>query len=274
MTRALLRTNFNSSRLIRFLADLSIEGGAESQHSQQAFAERLGQWLGVADAITLHAAHSAGAANVQAVRQSGASAAVEVEFARIRTALANSITKSCSPNAFDARITWPMPKSGAGNDAKEVNEAKELVVAYEPYHRFYLAHQREMDASLRPLRAKLRAALAKASPALRQLAALDAALDQILSEREGKLLATVPVLLEKRFAQLLEAHRQTLLQKPVDTRQADDPAAWMLPGGWLAGFCKDLQGVLLAELDVRLQPAVGLIEAFSNEANEANEPNE
>lgn len=267
MTRALLRTNFNSSRLVRFLADLSIEDGAESGHSRQAFAERLGQWLGVADAITLHAAQHASAAsamNSPAARSGepfGASAAVSGEFARVRTALVNSITKSCSPDAFDARITWPTPKPGAGIEAIA---AKELAAAYEPYHRFHLAHQRDMEASLRPLRAKLRAALAKASPALRQLAALDAAFEQILGEREGKLLAMLPVLLEKRFAQLFEAHRQML----VDAGQADDPALWLQPGGWLAGFRKDLQGALLAELDVRLQPAMGLIEAFSNEASE------
>ena len=249
MTRALLRTNFNSSRLIRILADLSIEDGAEPS---QAFAERLGQWLDVADAITLHAAHSARAANPPAVLsggQSGASAGVEEEFARIRTALANSITRSCPPKPGEIRI--------------EGSEASQLAAAYEPFQRFYFAHQREMDSSVRPLRAKLRAALTKASPALRQLAALDAALDKILSVREGKLLATVPLLLEKRFGQLLKAHRQTL----VDTRPADDPALWM-QGGWLAGFGKELQGVLLAELDVRLQPVVGLIEAFSNEASE------
>jgi hypothetical protein len=211
-----------------------------------------------------------GAVNPSAARcggLSGASLAVKDEFdefVRIRTALTNSITRSCSPDVFDARITWPMPKSGI---AIEVSEAKEPAAVYEPYHRFYLAHQHDMDSSLRPLRTRVRAALSKASPALRQLAALDAALDQILSDREGKLLATVPALLEKRFRQRFEAHRQTL----VDTRQADDPAQWMQPAGWLAGFRKELQFVLLAELDVRLQPAMGLIEAFSNEANEPNE---
>jgi hypothetical protein len=39
----------------------------------------------------------------------------------------------------------------------------------------------------------------------------------------------------------------------------------------LANFCRELQGVLLAELDLRLQPAVGLIEALSNEVSKKNE---
>ena len=98
-------------------------------------------------------------------------------------------------------------------------------------------------------------------PALRQLAALDAALDKALCERESKLLSTVPLLLRKRFEHLLKAHQQTLL----DTGHADKPDTWMKQGAWLARFCHELQTVLLAELDVRLQPTVGLIEALHNE---------
>ncbi|MFC3109460.1 DUF3348 family protein [Undibacterium arcticum] len=41
-----------------------------------------------------------------------------------------------------------------------------------------------------------------ASPRLKQLADLDATFETILRERESKLLATVPVLLKKRFEQL------------------------------------------------------------------------
>ena len=172
----------------------------------------------------------------------------------------NSITRSCSPGIGETRIKLPVPQAEPG---KTGNEASEQTVDYEPYHRFYLAHQREMEANLRPLRATVRQALAQASPTLRQLATLDAALDDVLAAHERKWLATVPGLLEKRFGQLFKAHQQAL----AETRQADDPAAWMQTGGWLAGFCRELQGVLLAELDLRLQPAMGLIEAFSNEAN-------
>ena len=138
---------------------------------------------------------------------------------------------------------------------------------YSPFHRFYLALQKEMDAKAEPLRCTIRAALATTSPALRQLATLDAALDKILSERERRLLSTVPALLEKRFKQLCNAHQQTLAR----TGAVDDPATWMQMGGWLACFRDDLRGVVLAEWDVRLQPAMGLVEAFSNEVNGQHE---
>jgi len=258
MARAFPRTNFNSSRLIRFLADLAIVDVAEPG---PAFAERLGLWLDFTDAITLFAAHNAGSASPSSPLDtpsgapSDASVAVGDEFARIRASLTNSITTSCSSNTGQTRIKLPTPQLGV---------PIESAAAYDPYRRFYLAHQRDMELSVRPLRAKARAMLAQASSTLKQLASLDAALDGILSDRESKLLSTLPLLLERRFEHLLKAHRQRL----VETQQADDPALWMLPGAWLAGFRDELKTVLLAELDVRLQPALGLIEAFNNETTQ------
>ena len=254
MKRALPRTNFNSSKLIRFLTDLSIVDAAESK---QAFAERLGEWFDFADAITLHAAHNASASKSSAAhsgKPSVANDSVEEEFARTRTALVNSIATSCSPDGGEARIKLPTPKPGADI---------EIAAAYDPFHRFYLAHQSEMELSIRPLRARVRLALSAASATLGQLAGLDAALGKILEGRERQLLSTVPLLLEIRFEQLRHIHRQRL----ADAQQADDPGLWMQSGEWLALFCRELQGILLAELDLRLQPTVGLIEAFSNKVN-------
>lgn len=258
MTQAVPRTNFNSSRLIRLLADLSLVDAAESKLD---FAERLSQWLDLSDAITLHAVQNAGAASssaAPALGQSVAAVAVEEEFARVRTALVKSITTSCSPNIGETRMKLPTPQADATIDIAAAYQP-----AYQPFRRFHLAQQASMEASIRPLRSSVRQALARASAPLRQLAALDEALDNTLSVREHQLLATVPLLLERRFEQLLKAHQQPL----ADTRQADSPAARPPPAEWLSDFCRELQGVLLAELDLRLQPTAGLIEALRNEAN-------
>jgi hypothetical protein len=59
---------------------------------------------------------------------------------------------------------------------------------------------------------------------------------------------------------LFKAHQQML----VDTQQTDNPAGWTQAGAWLARFCNDMQMLLLAELELRLQPTVGLIEALNN----------
>jgi hypothetical protein len=117
-----------------------------------------------------------------------------------------------------------------------------------------------MESNIGLLRTRVRAALSNYSPALRQIAELDAAFVKVLSDRERSLLAMVPALLEKRFGQLLRAHRAAL-----GDPAADDPTRWLQPGGWLTVFCRDLQRVLLAELDLRLQAVIGLIEAFGNE---------
>lgn len=249
MTRALPRTTFNSSRLIRFLADLAI---ADVADSKQSFAERLALWLDVNDAISLSTALNASAANGSDARlaPSVASAAVGEELARVRMALARSIGSDGVLNAGTTRARLPAPGASI-----------ESAADFSPYRRYYVAHQRDMESSIGPLRASARAALASLSPPLRRLAAVDAVLDEALRVRERSALSTVPSLLEKRFAQLRQAH----LEARADVQAPDDPDLWMQPGGWLAVFCQDMQGVLLAELEVRLQPVTGLIEAISNE---------
>lgn len=257
MMRAQPRTNFHSSALLRCLTDLAVVPAAEPE---TAFAEKLGLWIHFTDAIKLSAIHGEGAIGVAASKGTGqpgagrkedARGALGLAFDRVEAALAESIVKSCSINPGRAHITLPRPVFTLPLD---------LAVAYEPYRRFYDAHQHDMTLNVQPLRVNVREALAKASPALRKLADLDAALETILRERERKLLAKVPVLLKTRFAQLYQAHQQDL----VTTGQSDNPFAWMQPDAWLARFCKDLQMLLLAEFELRLQPALGLIEAFDH----------
>ena len=119
--------------------------------------------------------------------------------------------------------------------------------AYEPYRRHHLARQREMELQLRQLRSKLRGLLRGVSASLQKLVDLDAAFEQMLSERESKLFSSVPALLEKHFKHLLKEHAQ------------DDPSLW------LPAFGKTLEAALLCELEVRLHPAMGLIDAYNEE---------
>jgi hypothetical protein len=188
---------FHDSSLIRILADLCLVEAAESK---PVFAERLAQWLDLSDAITLHAAHNASAASSPAA-QSGvpsvAGIAVEEEYARVRTDLVDSITKSCSPNMGEARIRWPTPKPGVGIEVAP--PTSRIVDSMLPI-------KAPWNLRVRPLRTSVRQALSRASTALKQLAALDEALDKIWCVRERQLLSTVPLLLEKRFEQLLKAH--------------------------------------------------------------------
>jgi hypothetical protein len=254
MTRVSPRTNFHSSRLIRCLADLAIVDAVEPGN---AFAEKLGMWIHFSDAVTLSAVHSDSIANPSKMQpkiqhEQPFAAAAGIEFDRIQAILMNSIMKSCSPNLGKTHLKLPTPTLELPID---------LATTYAPYRRFYEAHQRDMELSVQPLRINVREALAKASPRLRKLADLDATLEKILRERERQLLSKVPLLLKKRFEQLFKAHQQML----VDTQQADNPAGWTQAGGWLARFCNDMQTLLLAEVELRLQPTVGLIEALKQD---------
>jgi len=241
-------TNLHSSRLIRVLSDLLIMDAA---NPGIAFAEKLGLWLDHHDAIALRAVHTASISNTLPGVDLDAGVCITDEFTRIRTRLVDTIRKTGGANVGSAKVEQHLPEQGVPLD---------FASAYEPYRRDYLEHQRGMTLSIRALRAHVREVLTKASPDLRKLAALDAALEGILCDRESKLLATVPLLLARRFEQLRNAHQQTL-----DAMQhAGTPAILMQVQSWLARFCDELQTVLLAELDLRLQPTVGLIEAFNN----------
>ena len=252
MAQGLPRTRFNSSRLVRVLTDLAVTDVPESK---QSFAERLGQWLDFTDGLSLYSALNAGMAGapeVQSASPSPESATARKAFERVRGALVDSIASDGGLGSGKSRIELPTPAP----DASVENAAD-----FAPYHRYYLAHQRDMIASIGPLRTTVRADLSRHSPALKRLAVLDAVMDQALTARERNLLATVPALLARRFEHLYTAHQATL----AEAQTADDPRRWMQPGGWLAAFCREMQAVLRAELDLRLQPIAGLIAALDQE---------
>lgn len=243
MARGSPRTSFDSSRLIRALSDLV---STDAAPPRQSFADRLGQWLDFADAIALFSALN-GSTDAAGGPATAEHPALRDEFARVRGALLDSINTDGVLTPGKARIRLPAPAWHASTPG---------AADYLPYHRYYLAHQRDMAAAITPLRASVRTELARQSAALRQLATLDGVLDQALAPRERSLLATVPQLLGRHFEQLHQAHRSAL---PTP----DDPARWLQPGAWLHTFCQDMRAVLLAELELRLQPVAGLMDALN-----------
>jgi len=110
---------------------------------------------------------------------------------------------------------------------------------FAPHHQRCLEQQRRMDMSIEALRGHVRKTLSLTSARLAQLAALDAVLEPMLAGREQRLLATVPSFLR-------QSH----------------------PGGWQPLFEHELQQTLLAELDLRLQPVAGMVEALSQEVKQ------
>jgi len=234
--------------LVRLLADLA---PAAVDGARQDFAQKVGQWLGAFDAVTLHSAHQSMKALV-GDSPLGASphspAALKVHFQRVRATLVEAVGESV-PGSGDARVdrnsgqsrSRPVPVGAADEAGLTDSDAASFAV-----HRQHCqALQRHMGLKIGTLRAQVRQVLAHGSAPLRQLAELDAVWEQMLSVREQKLMSAVPTLLEKRFVQLRDS-------------------------GQLHRYAPVQRAVLLAELDVRLLPVAGLVEAFDQEANRHN----
>jgi hypothetical protein len=121
---------------------------------------------------------------------------------------------------------------------------------YAVFQQHYLAMQRAMLTATGRLRGRLRDLLVGLSADSARLAELDALMEAVLSPREQALLAAVPTLLGTHFERL------RLAAQPAD----DAPGA--AADAWLNLFRKDMQGVLLAELDVRFLPLEALLAAL------------
>lgn len=199
--------------------------------------ERLSQWVSAFDAIELHAAQQSIRAITKAadtpVRAKGlrrAPADLCADFDRARLTLVSAISlEAALPNEF----------------------------TYVPYKRRHFELQRQMDQLIGVLRDHVREVLSGASAALRQLAALDKALQKVTAPREQALFPQASALLERRFEQLRKVH----LKDMQASTQDDDPARWRQPGRWLNAFEIEWRQTLLAELEVRLEPIAALVEA-------------
>jgi len=234
MTGRTLSRHFHSSNLIRLLSDTTL---LDTGAPRQDFAERLGLWLSAVDTVRLHAALQPGPTVATAqprVARQAATLAAEQALEQVRSQLVKAIV------AHDAALHSGLDDPTGG---------------FAPYRKRHHDQQRQMESKIAPLRAQLRQVAAKASSQLRQLATLDAVLEQALGGREQKLLAMVPVFLEKRFEQLRRAHESGL----------NEAAPLGKPAPWLDAFGNEWQAVLLAELDIRLQPVMGLVDALHNE---------
>ncbi len=134
---------------------------------------------------------------------------------------------------------------------------------FAPYHRFYAAHQREFEAKIQTLECTIRDTICGHSLELAQLATLDEGVRGVLANHIRTLLAGIPKLLGQHFNSLLQQHRG----QHTDLEQSDETVwnNWSQPGAWLDIFFQDMQGLLLAELELRLRPLLGLVEAVEEQ---------
>jgi len=222
MAKTAQRTPVPGPAFIRLLARL-----AQSNLSSTgpALSERLSEWVDWTRAVTLSKALDGRLP--PAVEGPDFDAAEDAECQRIRAALEATIVQEP-----DSSSTVRRPV-----DAERAQVAAE----YTAYRERYLTVQRSMLGATSRLRGRLRDMLTRTSPELARLAEVDALMEQTLSAREHSLLAKVPVLLGVHFERLRDAG-------------SDD--------AWLEVFRRDMQSLLLAELDLRFQPIEGLLAAL------------
>jgi hypothetical protein len=224
------RSTVRGPAFIRLLTRLT---DVDAPQSAATLPDRLSLWLDWKQAIALSTAldgvPAEPAEDVPAFGQS-----VEEECTRSRAALVQAVETDRAFLTAAQREAQGMPSLDAAND-------------YAPLRQRYIALQRKIQATTGSLRGNLRDMLAQASPALARLAEVDAVMEMALSPREQSLLGKVPTLLGDYFDGLRQRTQGT----------TDDAAAL-----WLDVFRKDMQSVLLAELDVRFQPVEGLLAAL------------
>jgi hypothetical protein len=182
----------------------------------------LSQWLSWAHAIALSTALD-GKPSAPAFDAPTFGSEEEGECARVRGSLVDAIA--------------------GDRDWQRGDEEVPTAVDYSVFRQRYLTRQRAMQAATGRLRGRLRDMLAAKSAEMARLAEVDAVMELALSPHEQKLLAAVPTLLGEHFERL---HR----------------AAETTSGAWQDAFRRDMQSVLLAELDVRFQPVEGLLAAL------------
>lgn len=237
MVQASRRTGSSDSALVRLLARLA---ELDVRESPQGFADRLGQWLRWTDAMPLFTALKDAPAPRAAGDPARAAATLQATAgagARLRSALARAIAEEAAAATVEFRAP-PVPLPG---------EVREATPGFAPYRRCVLARQSAMATAIAPLRGRLRMALSGRSPACAKLAAVDTVLEQVIGAQEHRLLAGIPRLLEQHFRRLRATHG--------DGKQED-------ADDWAVQFQHELQGVLLAELDLRWQPIEGLLKTL------------
>jgi Protein of unknown function (DUF3348) len=231
------RNRFSSSRLAQLLQQWQV---LEPLAAGPALPEQLARWLDWTDAVSLssvlagespgHASPEgpAGASQPRAVGRSPTPTLLRQGLTQVRDGLLAAI-------ATDPLFT----AAGTATDT----------VDFAACRRQYQAHQRAMERQLGPWREAVRALLTRQAAAqdavggLGELAALDAVMERALAERESHLLSRLPLALERHFKRLAPDH-----------------------GPGQAAFIKDLQALLGAELEFRLELIEGMLEALESPA--------
>lgn len=213
----------------RLVKLLDSAGSPGNQVPLPCFGERLSTLFGLGDTMRLDAA-TAFRYRQQSLDQGPAIERLVEELARTRRALRRSI-------------------SNYGDDIEVADRTQ-----FEPCLNAWLLIRRKLAANSHQMRDKVRKAMKEHNQNLARLAELDSVFDHTMASYSSQCFSHIPRVLEQRFQ---------ALQTPTEHAKKAD----MQPEDWFQRYCEEAQALLLAELDVRLEPVLGLLEACHNEVN-------
>ncbi len=252
-TSDVVRPPLNDSALVRALSEIA---GISDLEGKRHFVLKWASLIDLADSIVLSNAHASmktltvndGKLHDQALE------AVAAEYIGARQAMITSIKKSFSVSDAPARIKLPFAKA---------NAAYETATSFEPYHKFYAIHQRDMDIRVQRLHTRIRAMLTEISTELARLVELDIAIGETLAPFSRKQWLLVPQVLARRFQQLKNTQE-------LKASEQGEPSLQQITSdnGWLGVFCQQMRVLLLAELELRMQPTLGLLDALKQRSTQ------
>ncbi len=222
MTQRPAVDTLTQSRLVRQLAQLTGRGLASSS---RPFSDRLGSLIDLSNSVSLSAT-LAGLRRKPFEAIPGGARRSREDFLKVHGAMVGAIMRSLVPGSGPSRIKWPQVEEGEYPPAAA-------------YGKFYAAHQREMDARVRGLQERVHDNLRGTAPELAELAQLDAALNDAVAVHSRQLFAAIPGLVVER-AEQFKAETEDVGPR----------------------IQADIQGLLLAEVEARLLPVQGLVEAL------------
>ena len=201
-------------RLVRFLSDMSL---ADVEFSQHNFSERVGRLIDIGDSMRLSALHD----SIKVIKVDpnpkssiNASESLKKEVLRVRQLLMKSIAKSFTEPEGAHRIKLPIFNNGM---------SQQQLTTFDPYHHFYLSHQREFELKIKTLQRRVRDRLCDISTELAQLATLDEAVRDSMLQQTRKHLSVIPKLLGKRFDCMWQANQAQTVSHEAERLVEENP---------------------------------------------------
>ena len=219
------------SRLVKLMSELAQLSSSAYDYN---LAERLGHFMGVSGSMNL----ALGLRALPVTASDEASESIDIVRKSVLEARERMIMRIVeSFSSSDSQNSVPSLTNGVREEALRT---------FSPYQRYYTSQQIEMGVAIKALRQQLRHQVSSISLEMHRLASLDEVLEANLEAHVRKQFNAV--------TKGLEIYFKTEMTKQTGEIELDQ---------FLSPFYQKMRELLLAELDARMQPIFGLLEALN-----------